>query len=225
MTAARAILGATLVREDDHAVRIGRIVEVEAYGGPEDLGSHARFGRTARNAAMFGPPGHAYVYRVYGMHDCLNVVTGPEDVPGAVLIRAVAPVAGIEAMRAARLRATSRRRTARTLEGMARAAAGIARTRDATIASGPGRVAAAFGVGIPDGGLDLCRSDGSLRLEIAGTPDRQRPSILSGPRIGIDYAGPEWSLRPWRLWLADEPAVSGRRSGALPPADRPSSTD
>lgn len=218
MGAARGLLGAHLVRDDQHGLRIGRIVEVEAYGGPEDLGSHARFGRTGRNAAMFGPPGHAYVYRVYGMHDCLNVVTGPDDTPSAVLIRAVAPVVGIEAMRAARLRATSRRRAARTTDGAERAAASLARTPDAEIASGPGRVAAAFSVGLTEGGLDLTRIDGSLRLEIAAEGDRRPPDVLSGPRIGIDYAGPVWSMRPWRLWLADEPAVSGDRGASAQPA-------
>ncbi len=214
MAGARALLGARLIREDEHGLRIGRIVEVEAYGGPEDLGSHARFGRTERNAAMFGPAGHAYVYRVYGMHDCLNVVTGPDDAPSAVLIRAVAPIAGIDAMRAGRLLATGRRRVAQTPDGMARAAAGIARTPDAGLASGPGRVAAAFSVGSEDRGLDLCQPGAPLRLEVAAGTDLQRASIMAGPRIGIDYAGPVWALRPWRLWLADEPAVSGDGHGS-----------
>lgn len=166
---------------------------------------------------MFGPPGHAYVYRVYGMHDCLNVVTGPDGAPSAVLIRAVAPMTGIEAMRAARLRAATRRRTARTADGAARTAASQARMPDARIASGPGRVGAAFSIDVQDSGLDLCRVDGSLRLEVADRAGMPDTAIVSGPRIGIDYAGPTWSMRPWRLWLADEPAVSGRGSGTGQP--------
>ncbi len=163
---------------------------------------------------MFGPPGHAYVYRVYGMHDCLNVVTGPDGAPSAVLIRAVAPITGIEVMRTARLRASTRRRAARTAAGAARAATSQARMPDARIASGPGRVGAAFSIEVQDSGLDLCRGDGSLRLEVADLADVPDAAILTGPRIGINYAGPTWSMRPWRLWLADEPAVSGQRGGA-----------
>ena len=107
LEAARALLGARLVRDaapgDDPAEpRIGRIVEVEAYIGIEDRASHARMGPTPRNAVMFGPPGIAYVYLVYGMHHCLNVVTEPAPRPAALLIRAVEPVSGLAAMRAAR---------------------------------------------------------------------------------------------------------------------------
>ena len=105
-----ALLGARLVRDDGptRGRRVGRIVEVEAYIGEDDRASHARFGRTARNAVMFGPPGVAYVYLVYGMYDCLNVVTEPDGRPAAMLIRAVEPIEGADAMRAARL-AWSRR--------------------------------------------------------------------------------------------------------------------
>ncbi|HZL14491.1 MAG TPA: DNA-3-methyladenine glycosylase, partial [Verrucomicrobiae bacterium] len=100
--AARGLLGVWLVRGDAASLRIGRIVETEAYGGPEDLASHARFGHTPRNRSMFGPPGHAYVYGVYGMHTCLNVVCGPPDRAAAVLVRAVEPVTGVAEMREAR---------------------------------------------------------------------------------------------------------------------------
>ncbi len=110
LEAARALLGARLVRDavpaaDDGpglARRVGRIVEVEAYIGEDDLASHARFGPTDRNRVMYGPPGTAYVYLVYGMHHCLNVVTEPTGRPAALLVRAVEPLDGVDAMRAAR---------------------------------------------------------------------------------------------------------------------------
>ncbi|HEU0080165.1 MAG TPA: DNA-3-methyladenine glycosylase [Longimicrobiaceae bacterium] len=102
--AARDLLGALVVSGIGGARCVCEIVETEAYTGPDDEASHAhiRFGKTARNAAMFGPPGIAYVYRIYGMHWCLNVVTGPEDFPAAILIRAARPTEGLDAMRARR---------------------------------------------------------------------------------------------------------------------------
>lgn len=92
VTVARELLGKCLV----HGGQVGRIVEVEAYVGPHDRACHAARGRTPRNAVMFGPPGHAYVYRIYGMYDCLNVVTETEGYPAAVLLRALEPIQGIE---------------------------------------------------------------------------------------------------------------------------------
>src|SRR3954447_25197613 len=114
LEAGRALLGARLVRRDPRGDgdRIARIVEVEAYIGEEDLASHARFGRTARNEVMYGPPGRAYVYLVYGMHDCLNIVTEPVGRPAALLVRAVEPLVGAGIMRLARDDRTASRRRA-----------------------------------------------------------------------------------------------------------------
>jgi len=96
LTVARALIGMHLVHDDGHALRAGRIVETEAYLGPRDLAAHSSRGRTRRTEVMFGPPGHAYVYLIYGMHHCLNVVTGPGDHASAVLLRALEPVSNID---------------------------------------------------------------------------------------------------------------------------------
>jgi len=162
LEAARALLGALLVRDPDPqdgatAVRrIGRIVEVEAYIGLDDRASHARMGPTSRNRVMFGPPGIAYVYLVYGMHNCLNVVTEGISTPAALLIRAVEPVAGLAAMRHAR-------RLDRP---------GVRHVADARLAAGPGLVGAAFGVDRSLNGLDLCSAVSPLRLAPRAPGDR-----------------------------------------------------
>jgi DNA-3-methyladenine glycosylase len=188
---ARAMLGARLVRDpagEGGTLRVGRIVEVEAYVGPDDRASHARMGPTPRNRVMFGPAGVAYVYLVYGMHHCLNVVTGPDAYPAALLIRAVEPLEGADAMRAGKARP------------------GIA---DARLAAGPGLVGAAFGVTRADTGRDLADPASPLRLEArpAGEP---APRIATGPRVGIAYAGEPWTSRPWRFAVSGSPALSRR---------------
>lgn len=209
------LIGAWLVRDGDvPSRRVGRIVETEAYLGPEDRASHARVGRTARNAAMFGSPGHAYVYRVYGMYTCLNVVCGPPGAASAVLIRAVQPLEGEEAMRAARVRHDlAARRATRHADGdpaaRERIATRVARLSVAALASGPGLVGAALSVETALDGMDLCSIDAPLHLE--EPPDRPALArIGESPRIGIAYAGEPWVSLPLRFFLVDEPAVSGR---------------
>jgi len=206
--AARAILGATLVRVDAGGRRAGRIVEVEAYAGPEDRASHARAGRTERNTVMFGRPGIAYVYLVYGMHDCLNVVTGPADSASALLIRAVAPSDGVDMMRAERLAWLAAHRRKVEPDAIAREADRLARLPDVRLASGPGLVAAAFGIDRSDTGTDLFDPRSSLRLE--GPFGAVAADAISvGPRIGVAYAGSPWAERPWRFAIAGDPSVSG----------------
>ena len=161
---------------------------------------------------MFGPPGVAYVYLVYGMYDCLNVVTGPDGVASAVLIRAVEPIAGYEQMRADRLAVSMRRRAGRTADGIELARARLARTPDHRLASGPGKVAAAFGIDTSWTGRDLCAPDAPLRLErdpSAPVDQVVDDDVLATPRIGVAYAGPEWSERPWRFAIAGHRSVSG----------------
>ena len=159
---------------------------------------------------MYGPPGIAYVYLVYGMHDCLNVVTAPAGRPAAVLIRAVEPVdtASAGAMRSARLARWAGRRRAPDAHNLARERARLAAIPDARIASGPGLVAAAFGLTTADTGLDLFDPEGTVRLE-PGTPPAR---VIATPRIGIDYASEPWRSKPWRFVDPDSAAVSGSRA-------------
>lgn len=193
-------------------------MEVEAYIGEADRASHARFGPTARNRVMFGPPGRAYVYLVYGMHACLNVVTEPDGSPGALLIRAVEPLEGIERMRADRVARSGANRRFTPASRAAADAERIARLPAHRLASGPGLVAAAFGLDATWTGVDLCDPASPLRLEAVGgartTSGRGRVAegtrrVRATPRIGIGYAGEPWVSRPWRLCLEGHPSVSG----------------
>jgi len=217
----RALLGARLVREagpDESERRVARIVEVEAYDGPDDRASHARFGRTARNAVMFGPPGRAYVYLVYGMHDCLNVVTGPDGTASAVLIRSVEPLEGIDAMRRARARRAAGRRRGYALlpsEDARRvvetaALARLSGVPDALLASGPGLVAAVFDLDRSWTGQDLFDEASPVRIEPRAAGEKP-PRVVASPRVGVDYAGPPATELPWRLSVADHPSVSRPR--------------
>ena len=160
-----------------HGERVIRIVEVEAYRGP-----------TKRNATMFGPPGRLYVYFTYGMHWCANVVCGPESVPGAVLLRAGAPVAGLDAMRAAR----------------------PAARRDRDLCSGPAKLCQALGLTGERDGADLLGVHSSVRLCTDGTGPPAEPGV--GPRIGISVA----AERLWRWWVPGDPNVSVGRAPGRP---------
>ena len=157
---------------------------------------------------MFGPPGHAYVYLVYGMYDCLNVVTEPEGSPAALLIRAVEPIEGIERMRDDRIERAGARHPGRTAQRQAGEEARIRRLARPLLARGPGLVGAAFGLDADWTGTDLCDPRSPLRLEAARQGDHAA-AILATPRIGIDGAGYPWTAVPWRLCLAGHPSVSG----------------
>ena len=152
---ARALLGKVLV----HGEAAGIIVETEAYLGGDDLASHSARGVTNRTRVIFGPPGHAYVYLIYGMYECLNIVAEPAGQPGCVLVRALEPVAGIEIMR-------QRRRPVRKLEDLA---------------SGPGKLTLALGITRADNGADLTRGP----LVVREPTGQQAFEITVTPRIGI----------------------------------------
>jgi len=177
------LLGARLVHASPTGVVAGRIVEVEAYAGPEDRAAHSSRGRTPRNAVMFGPPGHLYVYFVYGMHHCINVVCGPGSKPEAVLIRAVAIDEGMDLARARR--------------GWSKIGAPL------PLAAGPGNVAAAFGIDRSLNGADL--TTGPVWVTLGEAP----PRIVARPRVGVAYAG-DWAALPWRFLVADDRHVSRR---------------
>ena len=165
--------------------RAGRIVEVEAYHGANDAASHAYRGRTARTAVMFGPPGFLYVYFTYGMHWCANVVCGPDGEAAAVLIRALAPTGGLDAMREAR----------------------PAARRDRDLANGPAKLCQALGITGADNATDLLargRRADVVRLLDDGTPPPRRPG--RGTRIGITEA----TEKRWRFWVPGDPGVSRR---------------
>ena len=182
-------------------VDVARIIEVEAYIGESDRASHARFGPTPRNRIMYGPPGHAYVYLVYGMHDCLNVVTEPVGVPAALLIRAVEPTRG-RGCHAHRPRAASRTGSSRA--GRPNVPNGQPPdwigSRTHRLADGPGLVTAAFGIDVGWTGMDLCDPHSPLRIE--ARPATESVVVVASPRVGIDYAGSPWTERPWRFTIA-----------------------
>ena len=179
---ARDLLGAVLECTARGSRCRGRIVEVEAYTGEEDLACHAAAGRTARTEVLYGPPGRAYVYFIYGMYWCANAVTRREGLPGAVLIRAVEPVDGIEAMR--------RRRSGRP---------------DRELTNGPGKLCVAFGISGPaHHGVSLRSSP--LRI-LEGEPISDSDVDVT-PRIGISSAVEE----PLRWLVRSSAFVSGRRA-------------
>jgi DNA-3-methyladenine glycosylase len=160
---------------------------------------------------MFGPPGIAYVYLVYGMYECLNVTTEPDGSAAAVLIRAVEPTDGLPAIRAARLDwALKRAGLASGEPGAAVVEARFAAMPATRLASGPGLVAVAFGIHRADTGLDLLDPRSPIRLE-RPSPDEPSPVVVATPRVGIGYAPEPWKSLPWRFADARSPALSGRR--------------
>ena len=166
-----------------HGPLVGRIIEVEAYAGAEDPGSHAYRGQTMRNATMFGPAGHLYVYFTYGMHYCANVVCGEAGVGTAVLLRAAAPLEGLDTMRARRL---------------------CARRDERDLCSGPAKLCQALGLDRSFDGADLVSGDRGVWIADDGVAPPVVPA--ASRRIGLT-AGAEL---PWRFYVSGEPGLSRR---------------
>lgn len=177
---ARALLGTALLHQTPEGLLAGRIVETEAYLAEGDLAAHSRAGPTRRNGVVFGPPGHAYVFTIYGMHCCLNVAVEPDGTPGCVLIRALEPLCGIDAMRAFRSGAPRR----------------------PSLANGPGKLTRALGIGMRHNGADLLAGPLSIRRFATTSP----LPIQASPRIGISKSK-ELVLR---FFIAHNECVSRR---------------
>jgi DNA-3-methyladenine glycosylase len=190
------LLGARLTHETDAGRVVLRLTEVEAYlGDGTDPGSHAFRGRTARNAVMFGEPGHVYVYFSYGMHACANLVCSPAGTASAVLLRAAEVVAGVE---------------------LAHLRRGAVPPRD--LARGPARLTVAAGIRLDENGSDALSPP--FALELAA----EQPPFQVGPRVGVSGEGGT-SAFPWRFWIAGDPHVSvyrpATRRGVRGPRTRP----
>jgi DNA-3-methyladenine glycosylase len=169
LVVARDCIGKVLVHRTSQGMTAGRIVECEAYRGPADRAAHSWRGRTKRTEAMFGPPGYAYMFMLYGTSWAFNIVVGQEGEPHAILVRGLEPVEGIELMAERRhLLPTSR-----------------------TLTNGPGKLCQALALDRAHYGRDLCGDDLFLR-------DGPRGPVARSPRINIDYAG-TWAARPWRF--------------------------
>ena len=179
---APTLLGCVLEHETREGLVAVMLTEVEAYQGQADPASHAYRGRTARNAVMFGPPGHAYVYFTYGMHFCVNLVCQPAGTASAVLLRAGRVITGVEL-------ATARRAAGR-------------RIAERDLARGPARLCKALDITRAQDGADVC--DPASPLRVRWPDQRVKHDISQGPRIGISVA----TEFPWRFWLTGDPTVS-----------------
>lgn len=190
---ARALLGKLLVRKTSRGILAGRIVETEAYLGQNDAAAHSAAGQTARNSVLFGPPGHAYVYFIYGNHYCLNVSCLPDGVPGGVLFRALEPVAGIKQMAEARAIEIVKETDLAQISFLKK------------ISSGPGRLSEALQVTRErDNGKSLVSSRSDLRIVDDGYRVQR---VVITPRIGIVKSAEQ----PLRYYIAGNPFVSGVR--------------
>lgn len=185
LTVAPSLLGRVLIADSADGRVAVRLTEVEAYAGEADPASHAGRGRTPRSEIMYGPPGHVYVYFVYGMHWCANIVTGPDGAASAVLLRAGEVVEGIDLARQRRPHERS----------------------DFKLASGPARLARVLGLDGRANGLDLCEPNGALRVAVGRRTPAER--IMTGPRIGVTNA----TDRPWRYFEAGATSVTAYRAG------------
>ena len=197
LATARSMLGKLIVRRSPEGITAGRIVETEAYIGPDDRAAHSYGGRrTRRNEVMYGPPGRAYIYLIYGVHHCFNAVTAEDGRPEAVLVRAIEPVLGQELMA---------RRRGRAIPVMA-------------LGNGPGKLCLALGIDASLSGADLEGDELYLADDGRVVPDG---CVRTTPRINISYAGPDRNL-PWRFVIDGHHCLSPRSPPIpAPPASLP----
>lgn len=191
------VLGCVLEHQNAEGLVAVQLTEVEAYEGGADPASHSYRGRTARNAVMFGPPGHAYVYFTYGMHYCVNLVCGPEGTPVALLLRAGRIIEGAPLA------------AARRLAGRPAARPAGRNLADRDLARGPARLCQALAIDRAQDGADVCDPASPLRIRpgppaAPGSAPGLAPAISRGPRVGVSSAAD----RPWRFWLTGDPTVS-----------------
>ena len=186
LTAARDLLGTRLVHLDQGIRLSGLIIDTEAYCGEQDLGCHAKAGRTPRTEVMYGPPGHAYVYFTYGMHWLFNTVTRPEGEPEAVLVRAILPLEGIDVIKSRRGKQPRK-----------------------FWADGPAKLTEALGIGKLHNRIDLTDPNSTLWIERGITIPES--FVTTTPRIGLNSVPEPWKSKPWRYlaqlpeeWLADQ---------------------
>ena len=191
LAVAGELLGCVLAHQTAAGLTAVMLTEVEAYEGAADPASHAYRGQTARNAVMFGAPGHAYVYFTYGMHFCVNLVCLPPGTASAVLLRAGRVIEGVPL-------ATARRAAGRN-------GGRPGRTAERELARGPARLCQALGIGRELDGADVCDPASPLRIQAGRAVPV--PGFSRGPRVGISAAAD----RPWRFWLTGDPTVSSYR--------------
>ena len=176
---ARDLIGRRLVRKGNGGIIAGIIIEAEAYRGEEDLACHAHVGKTKRNAVMYGPPGHAYIYFTYGMHWMLNCVSGPEGFPAAVLLRSILPTDGLKIIAARRHQ-----------------------RGPAEWCNGPAKICQALDLDSRLNGTPLFHQDGILRIEEGILVP---PSIIqTSPRIGLGNTPEPWLSKPWRFFISND---------------------
>jgi DNA-3-methyladenine glycosylase len=189
LTVAKEFLGKFLVHETEEGTTIGKIVETEAYKGPEDEASHAYNNRrTQRTEAQYGPKGHAYIYQIYGMYFCFDVTSGRiAGKPEAILVRALEPIAGLEVL--------MRRRGVTSIQ--------MARNLMADLTNGPSKLCMAMGISKKQNGADLCAPP--LHIETGMTIYERQ--IIQTTRVNVDYAD-EWKHLPWRFYVKDNDFVS-----------------
>ena len=205
---ARALLGKYLIRKTGNHILIGKIVETEAYYGPDDKASHASRGKTPRTSLMFDQAGKAYIYQIYGMYYCLNIVTEAKDFPAAILIRALEPISGIDAM------GKNRKLKSKICN---------LKSEIRNLTNGPSKLCQALKIDKKLNGINLITSNilylaanpkekisaegGSARLGRSQASGGKTSQIQNAKRIGVDYAG-DYKHKPWRYYLKNNPFVS-----------------